>query len=123
VARINQIRRENPALTGGEAPHFVSADNPALIAYTRRLDTPDQLLLTVVNVDPHNTQSGWLDLPLQDWGVDAARPYQADDLLGGERFHWQGPRVFVRLDPAAVPAHILRIRRHARTERDFDYFA
>jgi starch synthase (maltosyl-transferring) len=28
----------------------------------------------------------------------------------------------VALDPRHSPAHILRIRRRVRTERDFDYF-
>jgi hypothetical protein len=28
----------------------------------------------------------------------------------------------VDLDPAVMPALILRLRRHVRTERDFDYY-
>jgi hypothetical protein len=28
----------------------------------------------------------------------------------------------VLLDPSQGPAHILRVRRRVRTERDFDYF-
>jgi starch synthase (maltosyl-transferring) len=44
------------------------------------------------------------------------------DLLTGARFLWQGRRNFVALDPARVPAHVFRLRRKVRTERDFDYF-
>jgi starch synthase (maltosyl-transferring) len=123
VTRINELRREHPALCRGDGPRFVDVDNPNLIAYSRSLDEPDQLLLVVVNLDPHHVQSGWLDLPLEEWGVDGSRPFQADDLLGGECFLWQGPRAYVSLNPAALPAHILRLRRHMRTEHDFDYFA
>jgi starch synthase (maltosyl-transferring) len=42
--------------------------------------------------------------------------------LTGARFLWQGTRNFVQLDPHQVPAHILRLRRRVRSERDFDYF-
>ena len=45
-----------------------------------------------------------------------------DDLLGGARYLWHGRRNYVALDPASAPAHIFRVRRRIRTERDFDYF-
>jgi starch synthase (maltosyl-transferring) len=35
---------------------------------------------------------------------------------------WQGEWNFVSLDPQSTPAHLLRLRKKARTERDFDYF-
>ena len=79
-------------------------------------------IVVVANLDPHNAQSGWIELPLDALGVDAKRPYQAHDLLSGARFLWQGPRNFVRLDPHSSPVHILRLRRRLRSERDFDYF-
>ena len=76
----------------------------------------------VANVDPHHVQSGWLDLDLSALGVSADRPYQVHDLLADARFLWNGPRNYVRLDPAVSPAHVFRIRRRVHTERDFDYF-
>jgi starch synthase (maltosyl-transferring) len=42
--------------------------------------------------------------------------------LSGARFLWHGEKNFVRLDPQASPAHILRLRRRLRREQDFDYF-
>ena len=79
-------------------------------------------MLTIVNLDPHHPHSGWLDLDLMDLGVASDKPYQVHDLLSGARFLWQGARNYVSLDPAHTPAHIFRIRRRVRTERDFDYF-
>ncbi len=35
---------------------------------------------------------------------------------------YAGTRNFVQLDPDRSPAHIFRLRRRVRTERDFDYF-
>jgi starch synthase (maltosyl-transferring) len=61
-------------------------------------------------------------LDLDALGVDAARAFQVHDALTGARFLWSGERNFVQLDPARSPAHIFRVRRRIRTERDFDYF-
>jgi starch synthase (maltosyl-transferring) len=77
----------------------------------------------VVNLDPHHTQSGWVELSLETLGFDYDQAYQVHDLLSGSRYLWHGPRNYVELDPRLVPAHVFRMRRRVRTERDFDYFA
>ena len=43
--------------------------------------------------------------------------------MGEGRFLWQGARNFVELTPESLPAHILRVRKRVRTERDFDYYS
>ncbi|MGH8326105.1 MAG: alpha-1,4-glucan--maltose-1-phosphate maltosyltransferase, partial [Steroidobacteraceae bacterium] len=121
IARVNRIRRENPALQDDSSLAFHALDNETLIAYSKTTPDRGNVMLTVVNLDPHHTQSGWLDLDLARLGVESGEPFQAHDLLSGARFLWQGARNFVRLDPLA-PAHILRIRRRVHSERDFDYF-
>jgi len=122
ITRINQIRREHPALQSDAGLRFHATDNDALLAYSKGTADADDTLVTIVNLDPHHEQSGWLQLDLAALGLDSARLFQAHDLLSGARFLWQGPRNYVALDPAVAPAHVLRIRRHVRTERDFDYF-
>jgi starch synthase (maltosyl-transferring) len=44
------------------------------------------------------------------------------DLLSDARYLWQGEVNFVQIDPLISPAHIFRLRRKIKTERDFDYF-
>ena len=68
-------------------------------------------IVTVVNLDPHNAHGGWIEFDLDHLGLDREKPYQMHDLLTGAHFLWQGARNFVRLDPARVPAHILRVER------------
>jgi starch synthase (maltosyl-transferring) len=75
-----------------------------------------------VNVDPHNTQSGYIELDLASLALDVKRAFQVHDLLSGARHTWHGPRNYVKLNPHEVPAHIFRIRRRVRTERDFEYY-
>ena len=76
----------------------------------------------VVNLDPHHKQSGWLELPIEEFGLGHEKPYQAHDLLSDARYLWHGPRNYVELDPHTCPAHIFRMRRRVRTEHDFDYY-
>jgi starch synthase (maltosyl-transferring) len=79
-------------------------------------------MLTIVNLDPYHVHSGWLDLDLELLGIDESRSFQVHDLLTDERYLWSGRHNFVQLSPTSIPAHILKIRRHLRTENDFDYF-
>jgi starch synthase (maltosyl-transferring) len=122
VTLVNRIRREHPALASDAGLRFVATDNDQLIAYMRLAADGSETMLVVVNLDPHHVQSGFLDLPLADLGVAPGEAFQADDLLGGGRYLWHEGRVYVALDPAALPAHVFRIRRRVRTERDFDYY-
>jgi starch synthase (maltosyl-transferring) len=122
IARVNAARRDNPALQRNDGLVFFPTDNDELICYAKVDADSDNAVLAVVNLDPHHVQSGWVTLDLAALGVDEDRAYQVHDTLTDARFLWSGPRNFVRLDPSGVPAHVFRVRRHVRTERDFDYY-
>jgi starch synthase (maltosyl-transferring) len=122
IQRINRIRRENPALQSNESLRFFPIDNDMLIAYGKNSPAGDNALVTVVCLDPHHRQSGWLELPLEQFGIEPDQPYLAEDLLGGGSFQWHGSRNYVELDPSGTMAHVLRIRPQLRREQDFDYF-
>ncbi len=120
IARVNEIRRDNPVLQGDWSLEFEAIDNDQLIAY--RKATPDGLtaIVTVVNLDPYNVQSGWLQLDLAAMKLEAGGAYQMHDLLTDSRYLWQGGRNFVKLQPGM--GHIFRVRRRVRGEQEFDYF-
>jgi starch synthase (maltosyl-transferring) len=120
IALVNRVRRENPALQQNATLLFHETTNDEILCYSK--SAGDNVVLTVVNVDPHNPQSGYIELDLQALNLDASRPFQVHELLSGARFTWHGPRNYVQLNPSVVPAHIFRIRRKVRTERDFEYF-
>jgi len=121
IALVNRIRRENAPLQSDRGLKFHVTDNDTLLAYSKTKADGDSVLV-VANVDPHHTQAGWLQLDLQTLGLPESGPFQVHDLLSGARFLWQGPRNYVSLDPTHSPAHIFRIRRRVRSEKDFDYF-
>jgi starch synthase (maltosyl-transferring) len=93
-----------------------------MICYSKHTADFANVVLTVVNLDPHHTHSGWVELPLAELGLDLDRSFQAHDLLSGARYLWHSARNFIELNPQVVPAHILRIRKKVRSEQDFDYF-
>jgi starch synthase (maltosyl-transferring) len=122
ITRMNQIRRDNPALHSNERLLFHPIDNDQLICYSKHNEDGTNLILVVVNLDPHHTHAGWLELPLDALGLTTSQSYQVHDLLSDARYLWRGPRNYVQVDPHAMPAHIFRLRRRVRSERDFDYY-
>ncbi len=121
IARVNRIRCENSALQCNSALQFHSVDNEQLICYSKHTGDFSNVILMVVNLDPHYTQSGWVELALEELRLNPQEPYQVHDLLSEARYLWRGPRNYVELNPHICPAHIFRIGRRLRTERDFDY--
>jgi starch synthase (maltosyl-transferring) len=122
ITLVNKVRRENPALQSDRGLRFHPTENDHLIAYTK--STPDlaDVVLTVVNVDPHHTQAGMITLPIEELGIRRDRGYQAHELLSGARYLWNGPRNYVEINPHSIPAQIFRFRRRLRSEHDFEYF-
>ncbi|MBU1237263.1 MAG: alpha-1,4-glucan--maltose-1-phosphate maltosyltransferase [Gammaproteobacteria bacterium] len=122
IARVNRIRRDNSALQQDWNLEFYPVDNEQIICYGKFTDDLADMVVVVVNLDPHHAQSGWVSLPVERFGLEDERPYQMHDELSGARYLWHGARNFVSLDPGISPAHIFRMRRRVRTEHDFDYF-
>jgi starch synthase (maltosyl-transferring) len=122
MRRVNRIRRENAALENDRSLCFRAVDNPQILAYTKESEDRANTILVVVNLDPHHTQSGWLELPLEELEIRAEQPYQVHDLLGDGRYLWHGARNYVELNPRISPAQIFRIRRRLRTEEQFEYY-
>jgi starch synthase (maltosyl-transferring) len=122
IARVNAVRRAERALQRDGGLAFFPTDNRDLICYARHDAAGEDVVLVVVNLDPHQAQAGWVTLDLAVLGVAGERPFQVHDLLTDAHFLWNGARNYVLLDPARAPAHIFKVRRHVRTEHDFDYF-
>ena len=111
ISRVNRIRRENPALHRDWSLRFHEIDNDQLICYSKCTDDLSNVILVVVNLDPHYIQSGWVQIPVEELGIDPRKPYQIQDLLSDARYLWEGPRNYVELNPQIVPAHILLMPR------------
>ena len=122
IARVNRIRRENPALHSDRSLRFYPIDNPELLCFGKRTEDLSNVIVVAVNLDPHHTQSGWVELPSEELGLNPQQTFQMHDLLTDARYLWQGKRNYIQLDPNSVPAQIFHVRPRIRREQDFDYF-
>ena len=120
ITHVNAIRKENAALQRDLSIQFHPTGNEQLIAYSKESDDRSNLILTVVNLDPRYTQSGFVTLPLDQLEIPLDRGFDVEDLLTGERYLWNGPRNYVELNPARIPGHILRIDRQVKFKSDFE---
>ncbi|HUB79418.1 MAG TPA: alpha-1,4-glucan--maltose-1-phosphate maltosyltransferase [Bryobacteraceae bacterium] len=122
IARVNRIRRESPSLHRDVNLRFHETDNPSVICYSKSSPGFTDTVIVLCNLDAFHMQSGWVNLDLAALGLDDKRAFQAHDLLAGTRYLWHGARNYFELVPETRPAHIMKVRRFVRTERDFDYY-
>lgn len=107
ITCLNRIRRRHPALQQLRDVHFHPVDNEALIAYSKR--SGSNIVLVVVNLDPHHTQEATVSLDMPPLGLDRHESVPVRDELTGDTYHW-GRTFYVRLEPGATPAHIAVLR-------------
>ncbi len=123
LTSLNRIRRENRALQFFDTLRFHPVDNDQILFYSKSTPSKENILLMVVNLDPFQTQSGYLQVPVNNFGWLENDSYEVEDLLNGERFFWSGSRNYVILDPSTKPAHIFRLRRWLGREKGVDQYA
>ena len=106
ITRVNEIRRGHPALRHNWNLSFHDADNEAFLCYSKATPDASDVLVVVVSLDPRRPQQGWVELPVERWGLRSDTSFVMDELLSGQRCHWTGGRHEVRLDPSDCPAKI-----------------
>jgi starch synthase (maltosyl-transferring) len=119
ITQLNLLRRAHPALQELRNLRFHSVDQPDLICFSKRLpgayDTATRrhgigdVVLAVVNLDPHNTHEATVRLDMPALGLDWQDQFVVNDELSGESYRW-GQADYVRLDPHVNPAHIFTLR-------------
>jgi len=117
ITRLNQIRKTNRALQFKDNLRFYQADNDAILFYGKMTAARDNIILIVVNLDPHLKQHSFVDVPIDEFGSMEGDVYQVHDLLSDARYIWHGRRNYVELDPEIQPAHIFRVRRWIEGDR------
>ncbi|MEO3857294.1 alpha-1,4-glucan--maltose-1-phosphate maltosyltransferase [Acrocarpospora sp. B8E8] len=119
ITHLNLFRRAHPALQELRNLRFHNCDQPDVICFSKRLpgayDTATRrhalgdVVLAVVNLDPHHTHEGIVHLDLPALGLDWHAEFVVDDELSGESYRWRQSN-YVRLDPHLNPAHVFTLR-------------
>jgi starch synthase (maltosyl-transferring) len=104
IRRLNEIRRENPALQHLSNVLWLETQNDALMAYAKQL--PGNTLICVVNLDPHNVQEGLTLVPAQ---LGLPPVFVVEDQFTGDHYDWRIGGNYVRLDPHGTQTHVLKV--------------
>src|SRR5690606_35828871 len=100
---------ENPALQTTWNIAFGGSDNDQLLCYGKWNSDRSNRIIVVVNLDPHHTQSGWVQVPVKEMRISDQQQYIVHDLLTGHRYTWNGEWNFVELRPYEMPVHLFRV--------------
>jgi starch synthase (maltosyl-transferring) len=104
LARLNRVRRENPALQRLANVTFLETENDELIAYAKREGR--NIVIVCVNLDPIHSSEGVAIVPT---ALGLAPTFRVSDLLDGAVYTWHVGQNYVRLDPGSRQAHVLRV--------------
>jgi starch synthase (maltosyl-transferring) len=111
ITRLNRIRKQNRALQLYTNLRFYHAENDAILFYGKMTAARDNIILIVVNLDPHRKENSFVDVPIEQFGQMESDDYRVEDLLSGTSYTWRGRRNYVEIDPNIQPAHIFLVRR------------
>jgi starch synthase (maltosyl-transferring) len=111
IARLNAVRRENPALHWLRNLRFHDVDNEAVLCWSKRDTDTGNTVLVVCSLDPRNVHWANTSLDMPALGFDWHERMTVRDELTGASFVW-GQHNAVRLDPSGEPAHVLTVHRN-----------
>src|SRR3954454_7856428 len=130
LAKLNAIRRAHPALQQLRDLVIHSSDDENVLAFSKQVSLRDgsslapsgqatssatgsqDLVIVVVNLDPHGARETVVHLDLPALGLGWQDSLAVHDEISGQDWHW-GQHNYVRLDPGTEPAHLLTVRRSA----------
>jgi starch synthase (maltosyl-transferring) len=109
VMRVNQIRRENPALHYLKNLSFYEAPNDNILFYGKR--TGDNAVFVAVNLDPNHAHDTHVRFPLGEIGIGEDEGYVVEELITQRENPARGSWFWIRLDQQSNPAEIYRLRK------------
>ncbi|ALN19320.1 alpha-1,4-glucan--maltose-1-phosphate maltosyltransferase [Ectopseudomonas mendocina] len=110
IARLNQIRRENPALQTHLGFQAYTAWNDNILYFGKRTADLSNFILIAVSLDPHHAQEAHFELPLWELGLPDDASLAGEDLMNGHCWTWHGKVQWMRIEPWHLPFGIWRIQ-------------
>jgi starch synthase (maltosyl-transferring) len=109
---LNKIRKQNEALHSTWNIQFCPIENNQIIAYLKATEDLSNIILVVVNLDPHSNQSGYVQLPNAKLGLGDKINVKLHDLITDEHFTWTQEWNYVDLNPHKMPFHLFKLAIH-----------
>lgn len=112
VTLLNKARNENPALQTTWNLQFCTVENPNLIAFLKSTDDLSNIIIIVVNLDPHGKQSGYIQVPREKLKLGERVNLKLHDLITEESYTWTQEWNYVDLEPNKMPFHLFKVDIH-----------
>ena len=112
ITRLNEIRKDHPALLQLRNIEFHHTDDGSILAFSKHLAAEHSptgkadTIIVVVNVDPHSVRETTVHLDLAKLGLPSDAKFEVHDLITGDKWVW-GANNYVRLDSFVESAHVL----------------
>ena len=110
IAKVNRIRRENPAMQELTNLRFYNASNDNILFYGKVSADRANIILIAVNLDPFDAHGTDIESPLHDLGLTEQDNFVVEDLLSGAKHLWSGARHHLQIGPDNDQAMILRVK-------------
>mgnify|MGYP002134144200 FL=1 len=114
ITRLNEIRKDHPALLQLRNIEFHHTDDGSILAFSKHLAAEysptgkADTIIVVVNVDPHSVRETTVHLDLAKLGLPSDAEFEVHDLITGDKWVW-GANNYVRLDSFVESAHVLHV--------------
>lgn len=112
ITLINRARKSNPALQSTWNLRFCTIEQPGLLAYLKATEDLSNIFLVVVNLDPGQRHSGYVQLPKDKLGLKDPINVKLHDLITDEHYTWTQEWNYVDLDPYKMPFHLFKLEIH-----------
>lgn len=114
ISKLNKIRKENKALQYYDNLIFCNSTDDNIISYTKISIDKENIILVVVNLDPHNVRDSRITFPLELFGIPSGEEFLVEELITERKFLLKEEEQFVRLNPFTTPAYIFKIFRDTK---------
>jgi len=110
IGKINEIRHNHESYQQTNNIQFCHMENEKLIAFYKWNDDRTDETLTIISLDQYYMQSGHVQVPLQDLGIQHGYKVEVHDLITGNSYNWYDEWNYVELHPT-LPFHIFKIKK------------
>ena len=112
ITLINRARKNHPALQSTWNVQFCTIHQPNLLAYIKATEDLSDVFLIIVNLDPNQRHSGFIQLPRERLRLFDRINVKLHDLITDEHYTWTQEWNYVELDPYKMPFHLFKVDIH-----------
>lgn len=110
ISKVNQIRKEQSSLQQTNNIKFLETGNDQLIAFYKWDIEKTNETITVISLDAHHSQTGSVQLPMQDLDIHHGQKIEVKDLVTANSYNWYNEWNYIELHPN-LPFHIFKINK------------